>query len=418
MNKKYLLFLALALPLSASAVEMTWSGFGTLGYALSDQSYMYQRFINNQGTFKGDSILGAQLDLKLNPKWGATLQAKLAPATDSDSQWVPTLSWAFVSWRPLDDWLVRVGKFRLPLMLNTENADVGATYDLARLPIEVYSIAPTTDVIGVSVSKTWLTTRFDWTLEAYTGKAETHTRYYGREMRDPEPSPGSWFLPFDMKSTGLVLTTKDIDNTFRIGIHQAEASRGDPKIHADVPYRVIAPGVGIYDLSTSARVDKLTIPVQTLGASVMLPAGVRVTAEYARIKVESASKGLTRWGAYLALSRRFGEWTPYVYYAKVKSPNATLEQYKAINGNTVPLGFPRASQINATQKVTADVLSPYDQSTIALGSSYRLTANGLIKAEWSSTRTGVVSSFVDAPSGGNSADQRINVFSISYNFTF
>ena len=418
MNKNYLLSLALALPLSASAVEMTWSGFGTLGYALSDQPYMYQRFINNQGTFKRDSILGGQLDLQLNPQWGATLQATLAPATDSDSQWVPTLSWAFISWRPLDDWLIRVGKFRLPFMLNTENADVGATYDLARLPIEVYSIAPTTDVIGLSVSKTWLTERFDWTLEAYTGKAETYSRYYGRDRRDSEPSPGSWFLPFDMKSTGLVLTTKDIDNTFRIGIHQAEATRSDPKIHADIPYRVIAPGVGIYDLSMSALVDKLTIPVQTLGVSVMLPASVRVTAEYARIKVDSASKGMTRWGAYLALSRRFGDWTPYVYYAKVKTPDATLELYKAINGNTVPLNFPRAGLINATQKLTADLLSAYDQSTVALGSSYRLTANSLLKAEWSHTRTGVVSSFIDAPPGGNSADQHINVFSLSYNFTF
>ena len=418
MKKNKFLYLALALPLSASAVEMTWSGFGTLGYALSDQPYMYQRFINNQGTFKRDSILGAQLDLKLNPQWGATLQAKLARAEDSDSQWTPTLSWAFVSWRPLDDWLIRVGKFRLPLMLNTENADVGATFDLARLPIEVYSIAPTTDVTGVSISKTWLTERYDWTLEAYTGKAETFSRYYGREIRDPEPSPGSWFLPINMKSTGLVLTTKDIDNTFRIGIHQAEASRGDPKIHGDIPYRQLAPGVGFYDLSTSARVDKVTIPVQTLGASVMLPASVRVTAEYARIKVDSSSKGLTRWGAYLALSRRFGDWTPYLYYAKVKSPDATLEQYKAINGNTVPLSFPQASRLNASQKLTADVLSPYDQSTVALGTSYRVAANSLIKAEWSHTRTGVVSSFVDAPFGGDSAEQHINVFSLSYNFTF
>ena len=416
MNRNHLLFLALTLPLSASAVEMTWSGFGTLGYALSDQPYMYQRFINNQGTFKRDSILGAQVDVQLTPQWGATAQVTLAPAVDSDSQWEPTLSWAFVSWRPLDDWLIRVGKFRLPFMLNTENADVGATYDLARLPIEVYSIAPTTDVIGVSVSKTWLTERFDWTLEAYTGKAETYSRYYAREMRATEPSPGSWFLPFDMKSTGLVLTTKDIDNTFRIGIHQAEASRDN--IHADIPYRVIAPGVGIYDLSMSRLVDKLTIPVQTLGASVMLPASVRLTAEYARIKVDSSSKGLTRWGAYLALSRRFGDWMPYVYYAKVKSPDATLEQYKAINDNTVPPTFPRASQINATQKLAADVFSPYDQSTVALGSSYRLTANSLLKAEWSHTRTGVVSSFIDAPPGGNSADQSINVFSFSYNFIF
>jgi hypothetical protein len=30
----------------------------------------------------------------------------------------------------------------------------------------------------------------------------------------------------------------------------------------------------------------------------------------------------------------------------------------------------------------------------------------------------VVSSFIDAPSGSDSANRRINVFSLSYNFTF
>ena len=66
----------------------------------------------------------------------------------------------------------------------------------------------------------------------------------------------------------------------------------------------------------------------------------------------------------------------------------------------------------------ADILSPYDQSTVALGTSYRLTPSSLLKAEWSQVNTGVASSLVDAPSGGNSADQHINVLSLSYNVTF
>ena len=418
MKSNSLVTLVLLLPLSAGAVDMNWSGFATLGYAVSDQPYKYQRFIDDQGTFKRDSVLGAQLDVKFTPQWGATLQARLAPSLSSDRQWDPSLTWAFVSWRPLDDWLVRVGKIRLPLMLNTENTDVGATFDFARLPIEVYSLAPTTDVVGLSISKTWLTDRYDWTLEAYTGEAKTHSRYYGREIRDTQASPGSWFLPFDMQSSGLVLTTRDIDNTFRIGVHEAVASRSDPKIHADIPFHQIAPGLGYYDLAASRQVDKLTIPVQTIGASVLLPAAVRVTAEYARIKVNSASEGLSRWGAYLAVSRRFGDWTPYGYYARTRSPGSTLDKYKAIDGNVLPSGLPGANRINPSQKLTADILSPYDQWTAALGTSYRLQPNSLIKAEWSYTGTGVVSSFIDAPAGRNSADQRINVFSLSYNVTF
>ena len=37
MKAKLLLALAVTFPLSASAVDMTWSGFGTLGFAQSNQ---------------------------------------------------------------------------------------------------------------------------------------------------------------------------------------------------------------------------------------------------------------------------------------------------------------------------------------------------------------------------------------------
>lgn len=72
----------------------------------------------------------------------------------------------------------------------------------------------------------------------------------------------------------------------------------------------------------------------------------------------------------------------------------------------------------ASQKFFADIILPYDQSTVALGTTYRLTPTSLLKAEWSQANTGVASSLVDAPSGDDSSDKSINVFSISYNFTF
>ena len=69
MKAKLLLALAVAFPFSASAVDMTWSGFGTLGFAQSNQPYPYLRFIDDGGTFKSDSLLGAQLDLKFDQHW-------------------------------------------------------------------------------------------------------------------------------------------------------------------------------------------------------------------------------------------------------------------------------------------------------------------------------------------------------------
>jgi hypothetical protein len=53
-----LLSVLVALSLPSQAVDLTWSGFGTVGVAVSDQPYKYQRFIDNQGTFKRDTVLG------------------------------------------------------------------------------------------------------------------------------------------------------------------------------------------------------------------------------------------------------------------------------------------------------------------------------------------------------------------------
>ncbi len=401
-------FLA-ALALPAQAVDLTWSGFGTVGFAVSDQSYNYQRFIDNRGTFKRDTILGGQLDARLSPQWSATIQAKVAPSDHSDTDWQASLAWAFISWRPSDDWLIRGGKIRLPLMLNTENNDVGATFDFARLPQEVYSISPLTDLVGMGVSKTWFGEGVDWIAEAYAGKVETNWRFYGREIMPNQNSPGSWYFAYNIKSAGLVLTARNLENTFRIGAHRVEASRDGAKI-----VQPIVNIGGVYQLGNGGD-EKIIFPLFTAGASILLPADIRMLGEYARIKINSGSEGLNRWGVYLSLSKRMGAWTPYIYYAKAKSKDSALDKYQAINSNV--LSGPLA-QFNPMQKFMADIIVPYDQSTVALGTTYRLTPSALLKAEWSQANTGVASSLVDAPSGGDSSHQTINVYSLSYNFTF
>lgn len=137
-------------------------------------------------------------------------------------------------------------------MLNTENQDVGATYDWARLPVEVYSIAPTTDYVGLSISKSWFVQEIEWNLDAYTGKATNYTRYYGREIRDGLSTPGSWFEKLDVRSSGLVLTACDSTTCFGSACMRRQISV-NPAAPSATSYRPLAPGVGIYDLASGAQ---------------------------------------------------------------------------------------------------------------------------------------------------------------------
>jgi hypothetical protein len=113
-----------------------------------------------------------------------------------------------------------------------------------------------------------------------------------------------------------------------------------------------------------------------------------------------------------------GAWTPYVYYAWLRSDQDMVDLYHAVNGNRVPAWVPQADLINLSQRATADGLEIHDQQTWAVGSAYALTPSSKLKAEWARTRVGSGSSLVDAPAGSDVRFQSINVFSLSYSFVF
>ena len=138
---------------AAQALDTTWSGFATLGWAKSNSPYTYQRFIDEDGGFKRDTLVAGQLDLRITPQWSATAQVRLAPADNNDDRWRPDSAWAFVAWRPNDDWLLRAGKLRVPLYLYSESLDVGVSHDMAHLPFEMYSIVPNNDFKGVFATR-------------------------------------------------------------------------------------------------------------------------------------------------------------------------------------------------------------------------------------------------------------------------
>ena len=405
--------------LPALAVDFSLSGYGTIGYAQSDQENAYQRFIDEDGSFKRDTILGVQLGARFNPEWNATVQAKLAPAADSDRDVKATLSWAFLSYRPTDDWLFRAGKLRIPFYLNSENADVGTTFTAARLPIEVYSTATTVDFVGASFAKTWLLDESEWVLDGYWGKANnTAWRFYARDHNDPAilsiQGPGEFFAKLNMESKGLRLSLNQGGNTFLAGIHFADTTprSGEnlgPTTYVPVPAFPF-PGT-VYIPNPAANVFKITTTTAHLGASIDLGHGFRTTAEYVRRKNDGSTLSPDSKGFYLTLEKQAGDWTSYLTYGKLTTKNREL--YQAVN-----TAQPPPSPYNNFQRALADAMVVYDQDSWALGTSYAIDSKNKIKAEWSVVDTGVASSFVDASPGGESGDQHINVFSLSYSFTF
>lgn len=418
-----LLLLALA-GTPAPAQEVAVSGFGTLGYAVSNQPFKYQRYIDNGGSFERDSLLALQIDASLTSRIGATLQFKLAPEAGDDTRWSPKLAWGFLSWRPDDDLLLRAGKLRIPLYLHAENMDVGASFDYARLPAEVYLMTPTSDFTGVSATKSWDIGEGELSLDGYWGDARTKWRQY---IRDDVPGflrSGTYFDQVDITARGLALTYRDDGNIFRAGLLKSSVRRSNgenwldrPELISDplmpsVSYYWFLPGAGIPESRT------IELLIANVGLDTSIGKQFRVGAEYFIRKSGDVQRGLDGSGGYVSLRRQMGAWTPYVYCAQLKSDSSGLESYRTINSHTVPSYVPLSSVINASQRAVADSQYVADQQSWAIGTSYAVTPKSRVKAEWLRTRVGVVSNLVDAPSGTDVRNQNIDVLSVSYSFIF
>lgn len=386
-----LLLASLALP--AAATDLSWSGFGTVGYAISDQSYRYQRFIDNQGSFERDSIFGVQMNATFSPQWGASLQATAAPSSSSDNSWAATASWAFLSWRPSNDLLLRAGKLRVPMYLNSENMNVGATFDFMRLPAEVYTTAPTTDFTGVALGKSWELASGDLALDTYWGTAKVNNRM----LLNQQPT----FVSMQTESAGAVLTFRQSgehgDDIYRAGMHQTRTGPAD----SGPPPGPEASGDG-----APRERHKINAPVFTVGADLAFGDGWRGLGEVAYRRVRQGEQSQDTWGAYVSLLKRIGPWTPYLTNSRLHSPKAGGPANGANNGDAGSLSTAAAS------------LGSFDQSAWAIGTSYALSPTTKLKGEWMRVHIGSASSLVDTPAGGSVSQQSLNILSFSYNFVF
>jgi hypothetical protein len=420
----WLLLGALSLP--AQAVDLAWSGFATLGYARSDSTDTYQRFIDRSGTIERDSVLAGQLDARFDPHWSATVQVRVAPSNTSDTRWAVEPSWAFVAWRPDNDWLLRAGKLRVPLHLDSETLDVGAATEMLRLPAEQYWIAPTNDFIGLSGTRSWTVGNTDVSLDAYSGYANTTSRSWTRNGLPPVVSPGAYFTDVHVNATGLVLTARQPDLLWRVGAHATRTQRSDgAAFPVQFPRVELAPGLGYWQVNGALpgpgipSVYAIHNTLLTAGMEWQIGQGWRLAAEGAKIVQRDTQLGVSMETGYLALFKTVDRWTGYASAARMLSGRRDRAWKQQLTQELLPQGIPGADQINAAQILAGDTLSVFDQRTVALGVSYALTPSSRLKAEWARSHIGSGSAMMNpGPGKPWPRDVDVNVLSVSYSIAF
>lgn len=406
-------------------LALSWSAFGTVGYARSDQPWRYQRHIDEHGSFKRDSVLGLQLDAQLTPEWSATLQPRLAPAARRDTGWELRNAWGFVAWRPDNDWLLRVGKLRLPVLLRSEQMNVGQTYDELCLPAEFYTLLPANDFTGVHLTHTWNLGGGDLNLDLYRGSNHVNTRYWLREGVPGALPAGALYPDMDFSMQGLVFTWRGTGLTARSGVHYARVRNADGSPLVLRPsWAELSPGLGYWQtgnalpgpgVPTAASAGNLVL---TASVEATLGGGWRLAAELARGRMRTLESGLSFSGGYVTAYRSWGGLTGYATLASIRSDRRARAWAHAMESTTLPAGVPGAALLNATMRTFADTIPLYDQHSLALGGTYALTPRSKLKAEWQHVHAHGAQ-FIDRAAGEPLTQlQRVNVISVAYSFVF
>jgi hypothetical protein len=392
---------AIVLATEARAFEYSFTGFGTVGAAISDNAITYQRYINDHGTLARDSDFGLQVDAKFNEQWGATAQVLLAPSMDEDTGVKPQLKWTLLSYRPANDWLIRIGRLSLGGLLNQQNMDVGVSYDMARLPNEVYLLSYAYDFDGMSIAKSWNMADYEITLDGSFGFQDRDFRSY------KNGSNTSLYSSADITGGGLILTVSDYDRTmYRVGWQALYVKPNGQNLLSKFTF--IPLGGGSYTLGQPDYISGTASHSFFLGARV--PVGeFLISAEGTAVLIEDTDVAPPTASAYVSLSRTWDKWTPYLTYAQMWTQGMDTWR-KVRNATPVPV-------LGVTQTAIDDAASTmgiYDQNSWMLGVSYAITPKQKIKAEVMLTRVGERSAMFD----GSIADENVMVYSLSYNFAF
>jgi hypothetical protein len=402
---------------AAVGADYSLLGFGTVGYALSDMRAPYLRYIDKRGTVRADSLIGIQGEVQIDPQWGATLQLVGGAPRDKDNGFEASIRWAFVSYRPSNEWLIRAGRLRPPILNHTPNSEVGMTYDFARLPAEVYSLSPVYDLQGVAIARGWEHGGAESRVETYLGKAEVKFRIPFQRDPSQQVFPDKYF-PQSVDLVGMVVTRTSSRLSLAAGVHHARIrpAQGRQFVESLIPLQVPAPApLGGPVFVPGREIDEINMLALTVSGSYRI-GRLGITTEVVRRTISETRMGAASNASTVSIDYQNDAWTPYLRMSRILSPRSTRRVYQDFDSTPVPIlaQFAPFSLSPNYHRTLADGVFVYDQKSIALGTSYRLTPNSMLKLEWMRSKVGLASVFVD----GDVHHRSFNVLSMSYNFTF
>lgn len=407
MKRLAVLLLAAGVP-AAHALDYTLGGYGTIGFANSDNrhaDYLVDAFKPNgpgytrATSWDVDSRVGVQGAVQVTSTISAVVQ--VISEQDVDNSYRPSLEWANVKWQATPDLTLRAGRVVLPVFMATDSRRVGYANPWVRPPVEMYSLVPVTHSDGLDVIWRASVGGATNTLQALAGRS------------DAKFPNASGFDAGEVEARDLFTVT----DTVEVGFVSVRAIYGQARItiKAFQPYfdafRMFgAPGAALAD-----RYDVQDREVEFVGLGASYDPGQWfLMGEAARFDTHSVIGAKKAW--YVSGGYRFGKFTPYATYAQIKAASPTSDP-------GLPVAFlpaeaqPTAALLNGLLNLQLNLLPR--QETASVGVRWDVMKNVALKAQYDHVDLdeGSTGTFGNIQPGFR-AGGKVRVFSATLDFLF
>lgn len=387
----------------ASPSIFSFSAFGTLGavHSSEDRADFTASPLSPDGAGFSDkwspnvdSRLGAQVMVRFSPQLSAMLQV-ISEQRYNDT-YTPHVEWANLTYQPIPELSLRVGRIVLPTFLISDSRKVGYANPWVRPPVEVYSLSPIFDSDGAYVS-----------YQVHLGEVlNTVVGTYGQTSFG-YPQGGQ----FAVKRLRVVADTVEYGAATLHVAYQASSYTYhtlDPLFDA---FQQFGPqGIALankYDLDNKAA------QVITAGA-LYDPGNWFVTGEWGQRSLNSAAGEATAW--YLSGGYRLAKLTPYLTYSRSTADTNTSDPGLSLSGLPANVAGAAAGLNAALNSILGSLAA---QKTVSIGSRWDVMKNVDLKLQYDHINLGAGSAGTlinvqpDFQRGGT-----VNVASIAIDFVW
>jgi len=408
----------LALAGTASAQDsnsmFSYSGFGTIGYVITDSDTVMwsngtqPKGATKSGSFAPETRLGFQVNAKFNDTLSGTVQ--VFGKEEGDGNAYAKAEWAFLKAKLGSNFSVRAGRIGAPFFMTSDYRAVGFTNLTVRTPPEVYSYVPVRNFDGMDVL-----------FQGDLGGATINAQLWGGNTRSFNSD--DTYILLD-NSVGLSVTAEVGSLTLRAGTMSttlnAEGTglNGLKTLIGGLNQLGSVPGLG--SLKTVANDISLTNkPATFSGVGLVFDNGQWVAnAEYVARTSDSLYVATAK-GWYTTLGYRVKKFTPYVTLA-----GRTQDSAKSVTAPST-VGYPAQVQGGVAQLIAGannGIVANTENSSISFGTRWDLGKSYALKGEWTQMSIPAgASGYLNRgpiPGGRVASDTTVNVFSAVIDFVF